>query len=206
MRLIEEWKNEYTNHKGLIFLSIIFLIFSIGVNLLAGNYVNKAGTAAVSDLILDHITPINLSFIFIWGYALVIVVLILHPMLFKVREAHSIIGQFSLLILIRSFFISLTHLKAPADAILVNLPLSMFRFIDFHNDLFFSAHTAIPFLGFLIFRKHKLGIFFLISTIVLAVTVLVMHVHYSIDVFAALFITYGSYKIGNWLYGRINHY
>jgi hypothetical protein len=35
----------------------------------------------------------------------------------------------------------------------------------------------------------------LVSSIILAITVLLMHVHYSIDVLSAYFITYGVYKL-----------
>ena len=93
----------------------------------------------------------------------------------------------------------------PAGALVYTAP-AWFTVLDFKNALFFSGHTAVPFLGFLLFRKEKIGIFFLIATIVMALTVLFMHVHYSIDVFAALFITWGSYGIGEWLFRKINHY
>tara|TARA_Y100000310_G_scaffold153366_1_gene152779 strand:- start:178 stop:414 length:237 start_codon:yes stop_codon:yes gene_type:complete len=56
--------------------------------------------------------------------------------------------------------------------------------------MFFSAHTAMPFLGFLIFRKIKIRIVFLIITITLAVGVLFCGFHYSVDVVSACFITY----------------
>jgi hypothetical protein len=99
----------------------------------------------------------------------------------------------------------LTHLGAPPEAILTDFP-RVFNLLIFRNDLFFSAHTAVPFLGYLLFRKERIGKFFLGATIVLASTVLLMHVHYSIDVFAALFITFSTYRFGEWLFRRINHY
>ena len=90
-----------------------------------------------------------------------------------------------------------THLGVPADAIKVSAP-SFLGMFTFTNDLFFSGHTGLPFLGFLIFRKYSksVGYFMLASSIILAATVLLMHIHYTIDVFAAFFITYGIYKIG----------
>jgi len=39
---------------------------------------------------------------------------------------------------------------------------------------------------------------------VMAATVLLMHVHYSIDVFSAFFITYGIYKIGQRLVAKFD--
>ena len=202
--LKKEWKTELKAHKNLILLSFIFLAISLILEYIAGRYVDKYGTANVSDLILDHLPAINLSFLFICGYALVIAALLLYPFLFNVKKFHIVISQFSLLILIRSFFMSLTHLKAPADAIIPKLPY-IYNLLVFNNDLFFSAHTAIPFLGFLLFRKQKIGIFFLIASFVLAATVLFMHVHYSIDVFAAFCITFCSYKLGSWFFRKVDN-
>lgn len=199
----EEWKREYQNNKPLIILSFTLLIIALIINYLAGNYTSKAQVSSVQDIILDHISPINLSFIFVWGYFLVIFMLFFYPSMYKIKEVHIVISQFSLLVLIRSFFISLTHLAIPADSIIPKIPW-IWHLLVFHNDLFFSAHTAIPFLGFLIFRKEKISSFFLIMTIILASTVLLMHIHYSIDVFAAYFITYGSYKLGNLIFKKID--
>jgi len=201
----KRWKDEIKEHKKLLILAILFFIIANILNYTAGTYVDKKTSFAVSDIILDHIPIIDLGFIFIWGYIVVFIIAFLYPLFFKVNKLHIVLSQFSLLVLIRSFFISLTHLGLPADAIIYETP-KFFAFLDFKNALFFSGHTAIPFLAFLIFRKEKIGIFFLIMTFVLAVTVLFMHIHYSIDVFAAFFITYGSFKVGEWLFKEMNHY
>ena len=203
MGKIIEWKEELFKHKWWILLSCLFLLIALILNSIAGNYVEKKGTVPVTDLILDNLPVINLSFLYFYGALVLILVISIYTLFFKVHKLHVVIGQVSLLILLRSFFISLTHLKVPTEAIIGKAPF-FFDPLAFQNDLFFSGHTAFPFLLFLIFRKEKIGIFFLIMTFVMAATVLLMHVHYSIDVFAALFITYGSYKIGNWVSSKIN--
>ncbi len=199
----ESWKSELREHKKLIFLSIALLIIANIINHIAGRYVDKMADAAVSDLILDHFGPINLNLIFSYGYIIILTTLFAYPLLFKVKELHSVISQFSLLVLIRSFFIILTHLRAPLDAVRGNLP-QIYSIFSFQNDMFFSGHTALAFLGFLLFKEEKIGIFFLIASFVMAFTVLSMHLHYSIDVFAAFFITYGSYKVGDWIFKKVN--
>ncbi len=202
MNNLKEWRAEFSNHRNLILLSLLFLGIALVLNYIAGTYVDGTGTTVATDIILDHTIIINLSFLFIYGIGFVITVLFLYPLFFNVKETHIVISQFSLLVLIRSFFVSLTHLRAPADAIIMSSS-SVYDVFFFNNDLFFSAHTAIPFLGYLLFRKEKVALFFLCSTVILAMTVLLMHVHYSIDVFAAIFIAYGSYRLGNWLFGKI---
>lgn len=198
-----KWHDEFIKHKNLILISFVFLAISLILDYLAGNYVSDVTASAVSDIIIDNTTPINLSFIFVYVYATTILLMFLYPLFKQINKFHVVISQFSLLILIRSFFISLTHLKIPSDAIIIKLPL-IFNILFFQNDLFFSGHTAIPFLGFLLFRKEKIGIVFFIISIIMAITVLLMHIHYSIDVFAAFFITYATYHLGGWLFEKIN--
>lgn len=203
----KEWREEILRHKKLIAISLMFILIAIIANFYAGSYADRkaAGSAAVSDIILDAIPVVNLSYIFVFGYLLMYVVFFFYPIFFRVRDIHIIFSQFSLLILVRSFFLTLTHLKVPTDSIPVDWMWILDK-INFQNDLFFSGHVAIAFLGYLIFRKEKIGIFFLIATPVMALTVLFMHLHYSIDVFAAIFITYGTFKIGGWLFKEVNHY
>jgi len=175
-----------------IVLSLVILAAAVLINYVAGLYVEHTPVAVASDLILDNIPVVNLSIIYFYGYAFVIAVFFAIAFM-DLKRFPEILTQFSVLVMLRSFFISLTHLGTPANAVALKAPY-LFHLLVFTNDLFFSGHTAVPFLGYLLFRKQKAGTFFLIATIVLASTVLLMHRHYSIDVFAAFFITYGSYK------------
>jgi hypothetical protein len=205
MGKFQEWRREILKHKYLLLISLILLALAITLNYATGIYVDKKIGVPAPDLILDNIPTLDLDVFFTYGFSLVLVILLAYPLFFKVEELHKAISQFSLLVLVRSFFVSLTHLSIPANALVYTAP-KIFAIFDFQNALFFSGHTAIPFLGFLLFRKEKIGIFFLIATVILAATVLFMHVHYSIDVFSALFITYGCYKIGEWFFKKVNGY
>jgi len=199
------WKSEISGHKYLIILSVLLLIFANIVNFLASTYVDKVQTTVAPDLILDHIPVLDLDFIFGYGLMAVILIILIYVVFFRVKEFHKVAFQLSLLIVVRSFFITLTHLGKPLEArAITDLP-AIYQVFNFHNDLFFSGHTAIHFMAYLLFRKEKIGIFFLIMTIILAVTVLFLHVHYSIDVFSAFFITFGVYMFGEWFMKRHEH-
>ena len=63
------------------------------------------------------------------------------------------------------------------------------------RDLFFSGHTATMFIFFLTAQNKTLKIIFLISTVLVGACVLVQHVHYTVDVVIAPFVTYTSYRI-----------
>ncbi len=63
------------------------------------------------------------------------------------------------------------------------------------KDLFFSGHTATMLVLFFTAKTKKLKIFFIIGTALLATCVLAQHVHYSIDVIAAVPFTYLAYRM-----------
>ena len=205
MGILKDWKKEILPLKKEAILALIFFAVALFINYLSSNYINKrAILKEVPDLILDNTPAINLSFLYVWLYILILAIIIFYPLIFKPKKFHYSIFMLSLFIIIRSLFIIMTHLKTPVDAIPVIFPW-IFNGLNFNNDMFFSGHTGLPFLGFLIFRNQnkKLGWFMLICSIVLGLTVLLMHQHYSIDVFSAFFITYGIYKFGNLFFKSI---
>jgi hypothetical protein len=63
------------------------------------------------------------------------------------------------------------------------------------RDLFFSGHTSTMFLLFLTATARPLRLLFIAGTMLVGACVLLQHVHYTIDVFAAPFFAYGSYRI-----------
>ena len=196
-----DWRKELREYKYFIFLSLMVFVIATFIDYLSGVYVTSAQTAHVPDLILDHIGPVDVSFLFVWGYIAFFSLLFIYPIFLHVRTLHIVISQFSLLIMLRAVFVLLTHLQTPPEAIVVEFPWK-FQILSFQNDMFFSGHTAIPFLGFLLF-DGKIRYFFLCGSIFMGTVVLLMHLHYSIDVFSAFFITYCSYRAGNHVLKKI---
>jgi len=203
IKKFNEWKREIWDYKYLIIFSLITYVLATIIDYNSGIYVTfKAQVVNVPDLILKYFGPIDFSFLFVWGFILVLFLFFLYPLFFNVKKIHIAILQFSILTILRSIFIILTHLGTPNDAIPVVFP-GIFNIVRFHNDQFFSGHVAIPFLGFLLFTESKIKWLFLTGSIFLGIIVLAMHQHYSIDVFAAFFITYGSFKIGEWMLKKL---
>lgn len=192
------WKKEIFDHKYVILISLLFFLFANIINLYAGRYVDTTQAIPVSDLILDNIPTVNLEIIFSYGMIIFLAIVLIYVLFFKVNKFHKVVFSFGTLILIRSIFITLTHLGKPVDAAVITGLPGLYQSLHFHNDLFFSGHAALPFMAYLLFRKERIGIFFLVTTILFSITVLLMHVHYSIDVFAAFFITYGIFKFSEW--------
>ena len=192
-----EWWFGIKKSSRRIVISIILLVIAITAYGIAGDYLSDHTNYVIAhDLILDNFGPYNLAIIFIWLFLIIIFTGFLYPLIFKPHDLPRVLNMFSFLLLVRSGFILFTHLQVPLDAVIIKFP-GIFQGLNFSNDLFFSGHVAIPFLGFLIFKENRaLRYFMLASSIILGITVLLMHVHYSIDVLSAFFITYGVYKIG----------
>ena len=113
----------------------------------------------------------------------------------------------ALFVIIRSIFITLTHIGpfpdhtaidsffAPSALQSVSSANNFFIF-SAGGDLFFSGHTGLPFLLALAFWHEKpFRYFCLLSSVFFGVVVLMGHLHYSIDVMSAFFITYSIYHI-----------
>ena len=193
-----KWISALKQNRKKIFVSLLFLILAVVFYGISGDYVSDHNWTAASDIILNHFGPYDLSIIFVGLFLCVITVFLLYPLIYKPSELSYVMSMLGLFLIVRSGFMLFTHLGAPYDAIKFTSP-GILQSFNFSNDLFFSGHTGLPFLGFLIFKKQKeIRYFMLVSSIVLGITVLLMHVHYSIDVFSAFFITWGVYNIGNW--------
>jgi hypothetical protein len=172
----------------------ILLVLSLFINYLAGTYATLNASNTVRDIILDNLPTYNVNFIYIEGIVMFFIFVGILCVC-NLRRIPFVIKALSLFIIIRSFFIVLTHLGpiVPADPANSELIVGIFTF---DSDFFFSGHTGFPFLMSLIFWDNKiLRITFLILSILFGFAMLLGHLHYSIDVFAAFFITYGVYKI-----------
>ena len=62
------------------------------------------------------------------------------------------------------------------------------------KDLFFSGHIATVFLFYLVIENKAIKIFFLILTFIVAICLLLQHIHYTIDIVFAPLFTLISYK------------
>lgn len=198
-----DWIADVLAYRRLLVLAGILTTVALCADYYCGTYVTATKGAKVPDLILDRFQAIDMSFLFVYGYIALIVTMFLYPALFRVRTLHIVAIQFSLLLILRSVFMLFTHLETPAGAVAVGFP-SFFEKLYFENDMFFSGHTAMPFLGFYLFRHSPLRYVFLVGAVVMGIVVLAMHLHYSIDVFSAFFMTYCSYRMGQRLLRRLD--
>lgn len=197
---MEQIKAKYKNHFGnrdfLISLLLSFLMLGLALiaNHYAGIYATEKASNPVTDIVLDNIRVYDVDAIFIYGpvfmWLLVAGILAFHP-----QRTPFVIKSTGLFYLIRSVFISLTHI-GPFPTHIVVQSTGIFGYLNSGADLFFSGHTGFPFLLALIFWENKrLRVFFIALSLIFGAVVLLGHLHYSIDVLSAFFITYGIYHI-----------
>lgn len=180
--------------KAVITLILLALVLFFLANFLAYNEHRPGFT--LNDPFLSSFNPVDLTwltFILIYlGLITALVFLTFHP-----ARMLTALQSYTLISALRIITIYFLPLNAPVQIIPLTDP-----FVEFFGggttllrDLFFSGHTSTMFLFFLTAKSKKLKMVFLICTFLVASFVLLQHVHYTIDVLAAPFFAYTSYRI-----------
>ncbi|HMK38052.1 MAG TPA: phosphatase PAP2-related protein [Bacteroidota bacterium] len=148
------------------------------------------------DPVLALFPAVNLTWVtFLLIYAGVIAglgVLTRHP-----RRLLLVLQGYAVMVVFRMAAMYLSPLEPPPGMIELRDP-----FVEFFGggktltrDLFFSGHTSTMFLLFLVVPGKRLRIAYLCSTLLVGLFVVLQHVHYAFDVFAAPFFAFGAYTI-----------
>ena len=175
--------------------SIALLVFATGViQPLSISYATEVASNPVSDIILSNIPVFDMDMAFVYGtfllFGYVSYLCIRNP-----RRMPFLVNTFSLFVLIRSVFVMLTHVGPYVVRTTSDFGPTITHMF-FGADFFFSGHTGTPFLFALIFwREPTIRWIFLIWSVSFATIVLLGHLHYSIDVAGAYFITYSIYHL-----------
>lgn len=153
--------------------------------------------SAVPDLALGEIPAVDVSawiFLVLYPAALYFV----YRMVTNTTVCITALWGYILLCLARMITIYWIPLEPPAEIIHLKDPFSVFfygkEFIT--KDLFFSGHTAtLCLLGLCLEKRWEKWIFF-IGTGILGLLLMIQHVHYTMDVFAAPVFSYVFWFIG----------
>ena len=185
-----------------ILSSIAVFAFSVGISSYAIQYATEKASNPVSDIILSNTSPRDVDGLFVFGTIMLIayiaLLLLAHP-----KRIPFVLYSLALFFFIRSAFITFTHVGPFPVPPVGNDWGSLARHFLFSSDLFFSAHTGAPFLLALIFwRDRVLRGAFLAWSVFLAMVVLLGHLHYTIDVASAYFITFTIYCIAEYLFPK----
>jgi len=186
--------------KGELALSVGALLAAMAFNHRADLYIERVGEhAPVSpDLILRHLPGVDVSTVYWWGaaafvaFATVVALWRERPRLAYFARAYAV------LVFARACLMVLTPLHIPDGAISVDAGVihdSIGTMLTVHHDLFFSMHTASPFLASLMFRDAWARWTCFAFAVLMAATVLLLKTHYSLDVAGAFLVTYALYRL-----------
>jgi len=199
---LNQWKIFKERQFVLSFLLSLFLLAaSLVINYISGTYATEKISNPVTDIILSNTRAYDVDGIFIYG-SIVILALIILALFYNPKTIPFTVKSIALFVIIRSIFISLTHLGPfPTEAVMHTG--NFLNKFTFGGDLFFSGHTGLPFLMALMFWNHRyFRYLFLALSLVFAVVVLLGHFHYSIDVLAAFFITYTIFHMAEYFFKK----
>jgi PAP2 superfamily C-terminal len=193
----------YSLAGALVLLGIAFTVEHFA-NVYAFAYSVRPTSVFVGDLLLDNLPVVNLNLIIIEGALISIVAGVIYVLLHP-RYVFFSLKALAVFIIIRALFVSFTHVGIYPSHVDPGAGFfdGLYTYLNFQLGLFFSGHTGLPFLMALIFwKKSYARIVFLSLSFIFGVAVLLAHVHYSIDVFAAPFMAYGIFKIACYLFPR----
>jgi uncharacterized membrane protein len=185
-----------------LFVAFLLIALALTFQYYASAESTRNSSRFVGDIFLDNLPVVNMNAVIIEGALLMIVVSVI-LLLCEPKYLLFAMKATAIFIAIRAFFVAATHLGIYPDQIVPGNDLldRMYVALDLQAGYFFSAHTGLPFLLALIFwDKRFWRYFYFILSAIFGISVLLAHVHYSIDVFAAPFMTYSIYKLAQYLF------
>lgn len=184
--------NDFLKSLGMAFL---FLFLGIVITYFSILYATDQASGPVTDIILNNIPVFDVDGIFVYGPIIFWIITAFYLITRKPNKIPFALKSIGLFLLIRSVFISLTHIGPFIQQAQVN-NFGILGVFTSGSDLFFSSHTGLPFLMALVFWESRYArILCIAASIFFGAIVLMAHLHYSIDVFGAFFITYSIFKI-----------
>ncbi|WP_428327399.1 phosphatase PAP2-related protein [Mucilaginibacter sp.] len=190
----ETWKLPYK--RGQIIIGTTIMMTAVFMMPIFFGYIEKRQGVLLNDWILASIPPYNVSvFIFaiIWGMVLLTLYRAIYNPYIYILYCWALIP----VCIARFISIALVALAPPKGLIPLTDPLTGIFYGQalITKDLFFSGHTATLTLMFLCLEKRSDKIIGFMAIITVACLLLVQHIHYTIDILAAPFVVYVSYRV-----------
>lgn len=194
----ENWRSEWQRISFRYNLALAGIIL-VGILLLSTKFLIYAETRKglfFNDLLLRFLPSYDLSGLIFFIIYSSLFIGISHVSQYPYRLIPAFY-VYTVVLICRMLSIYFFPLEAPLNIIVLRDP-----FVEYFTgagtpitkDLFFSGHTATLCIVYLFAKNRWLKIFFLISTIAVAIFLLLQHVHYTMDVVAAPFIVFGGYR------------
>ncbi len=194
--LVLRYKACFKNRKFVwsFVLGLVFIAIGISASVYAIAYATSRASNSVTDLILSNIPVFNVDDAFVYGPVIFWAIAIIYTF-WDPKRLPFTLKSLAVFLVIRSAFVSLTHISPFPTHVPIDTTGLLSVFMT-GKDQFFSGHTGLPFMIAMIYWHDKwMRNFCLAASFFFGVVVLLGHLHYSIDVFAAFFITYTIFHI-----------
>lgn len=201
------WKNfssKKTNISSLV-IAVVSVVITLSLFSRFILFVEERKGVSFIDPLLTFFNAIDLNiFIFSLIYISLIsglIYLSVHP-----RDLLIALVAYIILVWVRMLMMYVLPLDPPPGTINLQDPIVFLIGTGkpVTRDLFFSGHTSTLFLIFLCVKNKTLKPIFLAATVFVGIAVMLQKAHYSVDVFAAPFISYAAYKISEKISGKIS--
>jgi len=192
------WKDFLLNKRSrtVFFISVIILAAVLYFLPVFLEYAESRNGITIPDPLLQLFTAVDftwLIFLIIYAsLAAALVSLLPHP-----AELLFAVQLYAFMVVVRIISMYLLPLEPPGGMIILKDP-----FVEFFGtggtltkDLFFSGHTASILIFFLTAGNKIFKTIFLVLLVLIAILVIMQKVHYTIDVYAAVFFTTACYYI-----------
>lgn len=202
--IISAWRTELGNKVfrwKLLLVPGLFFVYS-AITQQLGNYVEMRKGIRLDDEMLYLLPSYDFStFIFALLYSSMFAIIITH--LHKPKVITRIFEMHLAVAIVRQICILLVALEPPAHIIVLR-DVFLENTVYPHNtpmtkDLFFSGHVASIWIYFLCCQKRYLKSYLLFATFLMSFLVLSMRIHYTYDVYGALFFTTIIYFAQSWV-------
>jgi hypothetical protein len=200
--LVIPWKSALTKSafRKEFLISVVLLASALSFLTKFLVFIEARRGVSLPDPVLALFDPVDVTLLIF----LVIYISLFASIVFLIRSPYRLlmgIQLYALMVIVRMLCMYFVPLEPPVT----HLPLQD-PFVEFFGtgtmltkDLFFSGHTATLFILFLIADKGFFKYFLLGGLLLVVLLVILQHVHYTIDVVAAFFVTYGCYSFVRYL-------
>ena len=192
-----EWLRSFLVGLILLALAIVFQFY-------ASAYSERVSSNFVHDILLDNLPVINLDLIIVEG-ALAAIVGSIILLIAKPQYIVFTLKAVAIFIATRAVFIAATHLGIYPGQINPDTGFfdRIYTGLGLEAGFFFSGHTGLTFLMSLVFWDERFWrYFYMVLAIVFGISVLLAHVHYTIDVLAAPYMTYAIFKLSQYFFAE----
>lgn len=193
------WKRFISRKNSLFELIFCIILFVCVTMLFKNNLVTYESMPGVrlDDFLLKNIKAINLSiYVFVLLYTVVF-----YNYLFLFAYPRLLVCFFifySTALLIRFTLLSFIHLEAPDYLVYLSDPMLdsvTYNGVKITKDLFFSGHMVTIFCCYFAMPNRTIKYLFLACSIILALMLIIQHVHYTIDLLGAYIAVFILYRI-----------